>query len=121
MFNASDGAVPRALRAAGLTRDNVLQAFTSIRGAQRVTNANPEGKYQAIEKYGRKLTEFAALGKLDPVIGRDEEIRRAIQVLSRRTNNNLVIEPDAVLETQALEMLREQNGRFQPSNIIAIP
>ena len=91
MFNVSDGAVPRALRAAGLTRDNVLQALTSIRGAQRVTDANPEGKYQALEKYGRNLTELAAQGKLDPVIGRDEEIRRVIQVLSRRTKNNPVL------------------------------
>src|SRR5437588_1962267 len=91
MFDISDGAVQRALRAAGLTRDNVLQALTSIRGAQRVTDANPEGKYQALEKYGRNLTELAAQGKLDPVIGRDEEIRRVIQVLSRRTKNNPVL------------------------------
>ena len=91
MFDVSDGAVQRALRAAGLTRDNVLQALTSIRGAQRVTDANPEGKYQALEKYGRNLTELAAQGKLDPVIGRDEEIRRVIQVLSRRTKNNPVL------------------------------
>src|ERR1700730_14163440 len=91
MFNVSDGAVPRALRAAGLTRDNVLQALTSIRGAQRVTDANPEEKYQALEKYGRNLTALAAQGKLDPVIGRDEEIRRVIQVLSRRTKNNPVL------------------------------
>src|SRR5213082_1119706 len=91
MFDISDGAVQRALRAAGLTRDNVLQALTSIRGAQRVTDANPEGKYQALEKYGRNLTELARQGKLDPVIGRDEEIRRVIQVLSRRTKNNPVL------------------------------
>src|SRR5216684_1529761 len=91
MFNVSDGAVPRALRAAGLTRDNVLQALTSIRGAQRVTDQNPEEKYQALEKYGRNLTQLAAQGKLDPVIGRDEEIRRVIQVLSRRTKNNPVL------------------------------
>src|SRR3989454_615289 len=91
MFDVSGGAVQRALRAAGLTRDNVLQALTSIRGAQRVTDPNPEGKYQALEKYGRNLTELAAQGKLDPVIGRDEEIRRVIQVLSRRTKNNPVL------------------------------
>ena len=91
MFDVSDGAVPNALRAAGLTRDNVLQALTSIRGAQRVTDANPEGKYQALEKYGRDLTELAERGKLDPVIGRDEEIRRVIEVLSRRTKNNPVL------------------------------
>src|SRR2546426_7376014 len=91
MFDVSDGAVPRALRAAGLTRDNVLQALTSIRGAQRGTDQNPEEKYQALEKYGRNLTQLAAQGKLDPVIGRDEEIRRVIQVLSRRTKNNPVL------------------------------
>ncbi len=91
LFDVSDGAVSRALAAAGLTRDNVLQALTSIRGAQRVTDANPEGKYQALEKYGRNLTQLAAQGKLDPVIGRDEEIRRVIQVLSRRTKNNPVL------------------------------
>jgi ATP-dependent Clp protease ATP-binding subunit ClpB len=91
MFNISDGEVQHALREAGLTRENVLQALTSIRGAQRVTDANPEGKYQALEKYGRNLTQLAAQGKLDPVIGRDEEIRRVIQVLSRRTKNNPVL------------------------------
>src|SRR5258708_18755353 len=71
MFNVSDGAVPRALRAAGLTRDNVLQALTSIRGAQRVTDANPEEKYQALEKYGRNLTARPAHGELDPEVGRE--------------------------------------------------
>ncbi len=91
LFNVRDGAVPRTLRAAGLTRENVLQALTSIRGAQRVTDQNPEGKYQALEKYGRNLTALAEQGKLDPVIGRDEEIRRVIQVLSRRTKNNPVL------------------------------
>jgi ATP-dependent Clp protease ATP-binding subunit ClpB len=91
MFNSSEGEVQHALREAGLTRENVLQALTSIRGAQRVTDANPEGKYQALENYGRNLTQLAAQGKLDPVIGRDEEIRRVIQVLSRRTKNNPVL------------------------------
>src|SRR3989441_1077317 len=81
MFDVSDGAAQRALKEAGLTRDRVLQALTDIRGSQRVTDPNPEGKYQALEKYGRNLTELAAQGKLDPVIGRDEEIRRVIQVL----------------------------------------
>jgi ATP-dependent Clp protease ATP-binding subunit ClpB len=91
MLNSKDGAVARTLQAAGLTRDNVLQALTSIRGAQRVTDPNPEGKYQALEKYGRNLTALAEQGKLDPVIGRNEEIRRVIQVLSRRTKNNPVL------------------------------
>ena len=112
MFNVSDGAVANALRAAGLTRDNVLQALTSIRGAQRVTDENPEGKYQALEKYGRNLTALATQGKLDPVIGRDEEIRRVIQVLSRRTKNNPVLigEPGvgktAIVEGLALRIVR---------------
>ena len=75
----------------GLTRDRILQLLTSVRGSQRVTNENPEGTYQALERYGRDLTELARKGKLDPVIGRDEEIRRVIQVLSRRTKNNPVL------------------------------
>ncbi len=91
MFDAGDEPVQRALKAAGLTRDIVLKALTSIRGAQRVTDQNPEGKYQALEKYGRNLTQLAEQGKLDPVIGRDEEIRRVIQVLNRRTKNNPVL------------------------------
>src|SRR2546425_137916 len=91
MFDISDGSAQRALKAAGLSRDLVLKALTSIRGAQRVTDQNPEVKYQALEKYGRNLTQLAEQGKLDPVIGRDEEIRRVIQVLSRRTKNNPVL------------------------------
>src|SRR5437763_8448781 len=91
MFDSDNEAAQRVLRAAGLTRANVLQALTSIRGSQRVTDPHPEGKYQALDKYGRNLTELATQGKLDPVIGRDEEIRRVIQVLSRRTKNNPVL------------------------------
>ncbi|GLV53472.1 chaperone protein ClpB [Dictyobacter sp. S3.2.2.5] len=112
MFNIKDGAVARVLQAAGLTRDNVLQALASIRGAQRVTDQNPEGKYEALEKYGRNLTALAQQGKLDPVIGRDEEIRRVIQVLSRRTKNNPVLigEPGvgktAIVEGLALRIVR---------------
>src|SRR5437016_5805147 len=79
------------LRQRGITRDSILQSLTSVRGSQRVTNQNPEGTYQALERYGRDLTELARKGKLDPVIGRDEEIRRVIQVLSRRTKNNPVL------------------------------
>jgi ATP-dependent Clp protease ATP-binding subunit ClpB len=79
------------LKQAGVTRDTVLQALASVRGSQRVTNENPESTYQALERYGRDLTELARKGKLDPVIGRDEEIRRVIQVLSRRTKNNPVL------------------------------
>jgi ATP-dependent Clp protease ATP-binding subunit ClpB len=75
----------------GITRDKVFAALTSIRGSQRVTSQTPEGTYQALERYGRDLTDLARKGKLDPVIGRDEEIRRVIQVLSRRTKNNPVL------------------------------
>jgi ATP-dependent Clp protease ATP-binding subunit ClpB len=85
------GAVSRALKDAGITYEGLLQALTEVRGSQRVTDENPEGKYQALEKYTRDLTAQARKGKLDPVIGRDEEIRRAIQVLSRRTKNNPVL------------------------------
>ncbi len=78
-----------ALVALGATHEAILQALTAVRGAQRVTDQDPEGKYQALEKYAKDLTDLARRGKLDPVIGRDEEIRRVIQVLSRRTKNNL--------------------------------
>ena len=80
-----------ALKDAGATHDALLKGLRQIRGNQRVTDPNPESKYQALEKYGRDLTKLAAEGKLDPVIGRDEEIRRVIQVLSRRTKNNPVL------------------------------
>src|SRR4051812_36777683 len=79
------------LKQSGITRDTILQALTGVRGSQRVTTENPESTYQALERYGRDLTELARKGKLDPVIGRDEEIRRVIQVLSRRTKNNPVL------------------------------
>src|SRR6202521_531756 len=81
----------KVLKDAGATHDALLKALRQIRGSQRVTDQNPESKYQALEKYGRDLTKLAAEGKLDPVIGRDEEIRRVIQVLSRRTKNNPVL------------------------------
>ena len=80
-----------ALLAAGATHDAILKALTVVRGASRVTDQNPEAKFQALEKYAKDLTELARRGKLDPVIGRDEEIRRVIQVLSRRTKNNPVL------------------------------
>ncbi len=84
-----DGA--RILSSNGLTRDNILKALMDIRGSQRVTDENPEDKYQAIERFSRNLNEMAENDKLDPVVGRDEEIRRVIQVLSRRTKNNPVL------------------------------
>src|SRR2546428_3807152 len=85
--------VPAAklLKDFGVTRDKLMQGLQQVRGSQRVTDQNPEGKYQALEKYGRDLTELARRGKLDPVIGRDDEIRRIMQVLSRRTKNNPVL------------------------------
>src|ERR1044071_159515 len=79
------------LKRHGVTHDAVLKALQSVRGSQRVTDQNPEDKYQALERYARDLTQLARRGKLDPVIGRDEEIRRVIQVLSRRTKNNPVL------------------------------
>jgi len=81
----------RLLREAGLDRDRVLASLAQVRGRQRVTDQNPEEKYQVLERYGRDLTDLAFRGKLDPVIGRDDEVRRVIQVLSRRTKNNPVL------------------------------
>jgi ATP-dependent Clp protease ATP-binding subunit ClpB len=86
-----DSAVARIARGVGLTHDAALKALQAVRGSQRVTDANPEDKYEVLKKYGRDLTEAARTGKLDPVIGRDSEIRRVIQVLSRRTKNNPVL------------------------------
>jgi ATP-dependent Clp protease ATP-binding subunit ClpB len=85
------GAAGKTLKEFGVTRDRLLKALQEVRGNQRVTTQNPEETYQALEKYGRDLTQLASRGKLDPVIGRDEEIRRVIQVLSRRTKNNPVL------------------------------
>jgi ATP-dependent Clp protease ATP-binding subunit ClpB len=79
------------LRSRGVTKDKLYQVLVTVRGTQRVTDQNPEDKYQALQRYGRDLTALARLGKLDPVIGRDDEIRRVIQVLSRRTKNNPVL------------------------------
>ena len=89
----ADSAVPAAryLKQAGVARDKLMQALQQVRGSQRVTDQNPEGKYQTLEKYGRDLTALARRGKIDPVIGRDNEIRRVMQVLSRRTKNNPVL------------------------------
>jgi len=91
LLEVGGGAVAQILRQAGVTRETLLQALTQVRGSQRVTSQNPESTYAALEKYGRELTQLARQGKLDPVIGRDEEIRRIIQILSRRTKNNPVL------------------------------
>ncbi len=110
---AGRSASARLLQARGITRDAILQALTGIRGSQRVTTQNPETTYQALARYGRDLTELARKGKLDPVIGRDDEIRRVIQVLSRRTKNNPVLigEPGvgktAVVEGLAQRIIRQ--------------
>src|SRR5271170_3184265 len=85
------GATGKLFREFGITRERLMRALQEVRGSQRVTTQNPEVTYEALEKYGRDLTQLAAQGKLDPVIGRDEEIRRVIQVLSRRTKNNPVL------------------------------
>ncbi|MGZ8481383.1 MAG: ATP-dependent chaperone ClpB [Candidatus Limnocylindria bacterium] len=90
-LEAGDSSASRVLGQSGVAPDAVLAALTQIRGSHRVTNENPESSYNALEKYGRDLTELARKGVLDPVIGRDEEIRRVIQVLSRRTKNNPVL------------------------------
>jgi ATP-dependent Clp protease ATP-binding subunit ClpB len=91
ILDSLDTGAAKLLARFGMTKDRVYEALTQIRGGQRVTDPNPEDKYQALEKYGRDLTELARQGKLDPVIGRDEEIRRVMQVLSRRTKNNPVL------------------------------
>src|SRR5258706_36480 len=91
MVEDKSGAAGRILNELGATGEKLMQALRQVRGSQRVTSQNPESTYEALERYGRNLTKEAASGKLDPVIGRDEEIRRTIQVLSRRTKNNPVL------------------------------
>lgn len=95
LLGLTDSIEGKRMAAYGLTKDAILTALKSVRGSQRVTSENPEETYQALEKYGRDLTALARQGKLDPVIGRDEEIRRVVQILSRRTKNNpaLIGEP----------------------------
>ncbi len=91
LTRAKNDPVQMALQSFGATHDAILKALSAVRGSQRVTDQTPEGKFQALEKYAKDLTELARRGKLDPVIGRDEEIRRVVQVLSRRTKNNPVL------------------------------
>jgi ATP-dependent Clp protease ATP-binding subunit ClpB len=106
------GPTGRLLREYGATRERLMQALREVRGSQRVTSQNPEATYEALERYGRDLTRLAGQGKLDPVIGRDEEIRRVIQVLSRRTKNNPVLIGEtgvgktAIVEGLALRIVR---------------
>ncbi|MEJ2614657.1 MAG: Clp protease N-terminal domain-containing protein [Ignavibacteriaceae bacterium] len=90
-LSKSEGSAGQLLRDNGISHDEILAALKDVRGSQRATTQNPEDTYQALEKYGRDLNELAKAGKLDPVIGRDEEIRRVLQVLSRRTKNNPVL------------------------------
>ncbi|HEV7464666.1 MAG TPA: Clp protease N-terminal domain-containing protein, partial [Candidatus Dormibacteraeota bacterium] len=103
------GEAARMLQEAGVTRERIYAVLEAVRGGQRVTDANPEAKYEALAKYGQDLTERARTGKLDPVIGRDQEIRRVMQVLSRRTKNNPVLigEP-GVGKTAIVEGLAER-------------
>ncbi len=109
MLGAERSEVARILRARGVTEDAVLKALAAVRGSQRVTDPEPEGKYQVLEKYTRDLTALARQGKLDPVIGREEEIRRVIQVLSRRTKNNPVLIGEAgVGKTAVVEGLAQR-------------
>jgi ATP-dependent Clp protease ATP-binding subunit ClpB len=91
LIDEADTSLKKIFQANGLKRDLILRALAELRGNQRVTDANPEDKFQALEKYGRDLTALARQGKIDPVIGRDEEIRRVMQVLTRRTKNNPVL------------------------------
>jgi ATP-dependent Clp protease ATP-binding subunit ClpB len=112
-MTGDEGATQAILREFGLTRDKLLEAEKAVRGSQRVTSQNPEGTFQALEKYGRDLTQYARENKLDPVIGRDDEIRRVMQVLSRRTKNNPVLigEPGvgktAIVEGLAQRIVKE--------------
>src|SRR5436190_1450143 len=115
-MTADNGYTGQALKRLGVTHERVLSALKDVRGNQRVTDANPEGKYQSLEKYGRDLTELARKGKIDPVIGRDEEIRRVIQVLSRRTKNNPVLIGATTLDEYRKHIEKDAalERRFQP-------
>ena len=109
MLADTKGGAGRLLQALGLSRDKLMESLQKVRGHQRVTSQNPETTYQALERYGRDLTQLATQGKLDPVIGRDEEIRRVVQVLSRRTKNNPVLIGDpGVGKTAIVEGLAQR-------------
>jgi ATP-dependent Clp protease ATP-binding subunit ClpB len=91
LCDEKEGEAFKIFKSYGISRDSILRVLMDIRGSQRITDPNPEEKYQALDKFSRDLTDLARLGKLDPVIGRDDEIRRIVQVLSRRTKNNPVL------------------------------
>ncbi|MEO6774465.1 MAG: ATP-dependent chaperone ClpB [Kofleriaceae bacterium] len=111
-LSAGKTAAGEALRAVGATKDAILAALVAVRGNQRVTDDDPEAKYEALERYTRDLTKLAEQGKLDPVIGRDEEIRRTIQILSRRTKNNPVLVGEAgVGKTAVVEGIAQRIAR----------
>ena len=109
MLKDEGSEISRILAGHGVRQDAVLQALASVRGTQRITDPEPEGKYQSLQRYGRDITDLARLGKLDPVIGREDEIRRLIQVLSRRTKNNPVLIGEAgVGKTAIVEGLAQR-------------
>jgi ATP-dependent Clp protease ATP-binding subunit ClpB len=109
ILDSGDGNAARILKENGVTKESFLKALASVRGNQRITDQNPEEKYQALEKYARDLTDLARSGKLDPVIGRDEEVRRILQVLSRRTKNNpILIGEPGVGKTAIVEGLAQR-------------
>jgi ATP-dependent Clp protease ATP-binding subunit ClpB len=112
VMSGDSGAAGNLLRSFGLSREKLLMVLQEVRGQQRVTSPNPEATYEALERYGRDLTQLAAAGKLDPVIGRDDEIRRVIQILSRRTKNNPVLIGDpGVGKTAIVEGLAQRIHR----------
>ena len=126
-LSLKDSPSAQILKRYGVSKDKILAALKSIRGSQRVTDQNPEGKYMALERYARDLTDLAQQGKLDPVIGRDDEIRRVLQVLSRRTQNNPVIIGDpgvgktAIVEGIAQRIVRgDIPENLQDKKIIAL-
>jgi ATP-dependent Clp protease ATP-binding subunit ClpB len=109
ILESGDSKSAQILSSSGITRDKILKALTAVRGHQRVTDQSPESKYKVLEKYSRDLTDLAAKGKLDPVIGRDDEIRRVIKILSRRTKNNPVLVGEAgVGKTAIVEGLAQK-------------